>query len=107
MPKPFVHINFATTSGGCMADRSGEISCKQDSGAVRCGGGRSGHLDIRQPTPDRPPGKVGKGTEAAAAARRFRGQSKLHGQFRRSAHHRNWIGFPASARRHLLSRIWT
>jgi riboflavin biosynthesis pyrimidine reductase/LPS sulfotransferase NodH len=30
MPKPFVHINFATTSGGCMADRSGEISCKQD-----------------------------------------------------------------------------
>src|SRR5580700_6701275 len=30
MPKPFVHINFATTSRGCMADSSGTISCRQD-----------------------------------------------------------------------------
>jgi len=30
MPRPFVHINFATTSSGDMADRSGPISCKRD-----------------------------------------------------------------------------
>jgi riboflavin biosynthesis pyrimidine reductase/LPS sulfotransferase NodH len=30
MLRPFVHINFATTSNGDMADRSGAISCDQD-----------------------------------------------------------------------------
>jgi riboflavin biosynthesis pyrimidine reductase/LPS sulfotransferase NodH len=30
MPRPFVHINFATTSCGDMADRSGAMSCDRD-----------------------------------------------------------------------------
>jgi riboflavin biosynthesis pyrimidine reductase/LPS sulfotransferase NodH len=30
MPRPFVHINFATTSSGDMAERSGGISCNRD-----------------------------------------------------------------------------
>jgi riboflavin biosynthesis pyrimidine reductase/LPS sulfotransferase NodH len=30
MPRPFVHINFAITSGGDMADRAGGISCNRD-----------------------------------------------------------------------------